>query len=121
MNKVVQELWAKALESEDFPQGRQALNKNNIKFCCLGVLIELAIQEGVAIDKYEDERPGKKGVFRYGYSGQTGYLPGEIIAWAGLNSSDPSVTHNGATAGLSSFNDRGVKFTTLANLIRDQL
>ena len=43
--KEVLELWVKALESGEYKQGHQLLNKDN-EFCCLGVLCDLAAKDG---------------------------------------------------------------------------
>jgi hypothetical protein len=121
MNEEVRELWAKALESNEFEQGRYALNKQDAKFCCLGVLTVLAERAGVHLAKREDERTGNFGMFRYGLAGQTGYLPGEVLAWAGLLTEDPYVTYKGTSEPLTALNDRGVQFKTIATIIREQL
>ena len=121
MKQDVKDLWVKALESGEFEQGRYVLNRQDTKFCCLGVLTVLAERAGMHLSKREDERAGNYGIFRYGLAGQTGFLPGEVLAWANLLSEDPAVMYKGTNESLTTLNDRGVQFRTIANIIREQL
>lgn len=41
MKKALKQLWVEALESGNFPQGTGSMNYDG-KFCCLGVLCEVA-------------------------------------------------------------------------------
>jgi hypothetical protein len=44
MNKEIKKRWVKALESGDYKQGKSALVSNG-KFCCLGVLCTLYLED----------------------------------------------------------------------------
>lgn len=53
MNKRVKKLWIKALRSGKYKQGRGHLKSNEegvSYYCCLGVLCELALKDGVLTD-----------------------------------------------------------------------
>lgn len=47
MNKDVKSQWVSALRSGEYEQGRGRLERDG-KFCCLGVLCDLAVKAGVA-------------------------------------------------------------------------
>lgn len=68
----VRKLWAAALRSGKYKQGFGQLRYKN-KYCCLGVLTDLAVKAGV-LDK------------KIGLATLThGFLPpDEVVAWAGL-------------------------------------
>ena len=46
MNKEVKKKWVDALRSGEYAQGRSSLRDHD-EYCCLGVLCELAVKEGV--------------------------------------------------------------------------
>ncbi len=70
--------WAEALESDRFKQGRGALNRDG-KVCCLGVLCELAIQDGVEVSTRVSSYDGSTQ-----YGNQTLVPPDSVRVWAGL-------------------------------------
>lgn len=74
MNKEVKTKWVAALRSGDFKQGRLQL-KSEEGHCCLGVLCELAIKDGIIDDYFEDWWFPQK----------------EVLSWAGLTSENPNV------------------------------
>ena len=80
----VRKKWVEALRSGEYKQGRGALNKDN-KFCCLGVLCDLAVKEGVI-------PPPTKGTispyYLYGTGDHkvSGVLPQEVMDWVGARS-----------------------------------
>ena len=55
MNSDVKTLWLAALRSGEYEQGRAALRDRDDKFCCLGVLCELAAKAGVIPPARYDE------------------------------------------------------------------
>jgi len=110
----IKDKWIAALESGQYKQATEALNINNEKFCCLGVLCELAHQEGVV-----SKNPPLHDctAYRYGDRDESGYLPYEVIAWSGLDSHNPTVDGEN----LTRLNDKGVPFDQLAILIKEHL
>jgi len=72
MKKRVKRKWVAALKSGKYKQGKRRL-RDRKKHCCLGVLCEIAVAEGV-IPKYK---------------GSEIFLPLEVQVWAGLDQPDP--------------------------------
>ena len=119
MNKRVKGMWLDALRSGDYEQGTDALHRSG-RFCCLGVLCELAHREGV-VERYGGTRSGEE--YRYGRSGETGTLPPEVREWAGLDRRNPRVVPPGGwdTWTLAGLNDDGASFDEIADVIEEQL
>lgn len=74
--KQVHNLWIKALESGEYPQGKEALRVGD-SFCCLGVVCDLAYRDGG--DPWKLEEGG------YSYKGEEGYLPGPMATFLGVS------------------------------------
>src|SRR5579859_4351947 len=89
MNQEIKARWTAVLRSGEYQQGTGHLSKGG-KLCCLGVLCELAVKDGVitsAIPYPDDNEP---------YTGYGKYLaelvlPAEVAAWAALESNNPYV------------------------------
>ena len=115
MRRDIRKRWVAALSSGKYPQGRSQLATATGGFCCLGVLCELAADEGVVT------RIRTEGGIRYGDEKQRHYLPHSVILWAGIevsNSFNPTVRRaDGSIAHLSSLNDRGDNFSQIASAI----
>jgi hypothetical protein len=78
MNKQIAKLWANALRSGRFKQGRGGLAKmvgDNPSYCCLGVLCELAIENGVKVEKRTDD-------YLICYDDDCTLLPQSVASWA---------------------------------------
>jgi hypothetical protein len=136
MDQQIKAEWVAALRSGEYEQGVQLLRQGD-QFCCLGVLCDLHRKahqkEGEndtvnswfpTIDPEMDNAP----CFSYRY-GNTTSLPDVVIDWCGLYSCDPpvqrivcpqdyDVTEDGT---LSSFNDKGLTFDQIADIIEEQL
>lgn len=120
MNPEIKALWVKRLrELPNHRQGKKALRTNN-KMCCLGVLCELAVAEGVVTRN----KKNTNNTFSYG-GGRTETLPYEVIRWAGLteqgvvlSANDPKIRG----VNLSYWNDHEDKnFDEIADLIEEYL
>jgi hypothetical protein len=108
--------WVAALRSGDYRQGTGRLRRGDlpdgVRYCCLGVLCELARTAGVV-------ELTSTGAYRApsGEDGVTpfkGVLPPSVRRWAGLTDADPRV----AGAALSTWNDhRGASFGRIADLL----
>lgn len=133
MNDEPKRLWVEALRSGRFNQGKARLCslkedfiEGEKRYCCLGVLCEIAIENGVQLsiarefDYYEGDDP------YVSFDGSSAYLPEAVQLWAGLNYSDPvidPVTRDLDGSGTASyFNDaKGYTFAQIADLIEKNL
>jgi len=106
--------WVAALLSGEYKQGKFYLRHED-KYCCLGVLCELAVKAGVIV-------PGKPSLGSADkvtvYVGETKTLPREVAWWAGVGA-NPQMSSTGHTLGY--LNDNGMKFPDIAELIRANL
>jgi hypothetical protein len=118
--------WIEALRSGKFSQTRERLADTK-GFCCLGVACEVAISNGVVIDKCEAGTMDGKKYFEY--DGDSGELPGAVADWLGLNGendygerypeSNPHLkSANGMKYSASEWNDEmEANFPFIADLI----
>lgn len=129
MNADVKAQWVAALRSGDYQQTQGKLGRVEavddgevsfpVGFCCLGVLCDLAVKEGVISGPTELE-----GVLRYpdGVWSESSILPADVMRWAGLDGRNPDVrTAEDGELGLASVNDAGSTFDQIAALIEEQL
>lgn len=119
MNQDVKAQWLTALRSGQYHQGRGYLNHAG-KYCCLGVLCELAVRAGVIRKMKTDD----ESTIAYGHEENEGLPPREVAEWSGLSqfSCNPMVTEaNGERSCVSTLNDRGRTFAEIADLIEEQL
>lgn len=115
MDKRVKKLWVKALKSGKYKQGQGYLATDD-GHCCLGVLCDLAVKEGVLkpprLSKDHDCRVfGKASIY---------LLPPKVAHWAKLKHQDPPIDHVKYTK-LTHANDGGLSFETIADIIEEQL
>ena len=75
------ELWVKALRSRKYEQGIDGLNINDEFYCCLGVLCEVAMQNGLSLTKDDDTESEW-----VEYDGDAEQLPQAVADWVGLES-----------------------------------
>jgi hypothetical protein len=110
MNQEIKAKWLSALRSGEYQQGKQAL-KLYKKFCCLGVLCDIHSKE--TKNKWVENI----------YLDHQGALPQDVIIWAGLKFSDPSLYYGKfkSIKSLSDLNDSGKTFLQIADLIEAQL
>lgn len=122
MNPEIKEKWCQALESGEFQQGRYRLRSYDDKYCCLGVLMELASREDVV-----PKASIISGWNHYQYGSSSHGLSKAAVEWAGLkdDKGEGDVTvrlSNGELAYLSILNDSAqLSFSEIAKLIREQL
>lgn len=125
MNGSIKRRWVSALRSGRYKQGRGVLwNPSDNTFCCLGVLCEIAREDGIV-----ERDPSGAG---YGNPGADVFTlsipPIEVAEWAGLMESNPIVwgadlnpNHPGATD-LTYINDQmKLDFRAIARIIEEQL
>lgn len=95
MDAEIAKLWTDALESGKYKQGRLFLSKDDA-YCCLGVLCEVAIKNGIALEICED-----RGVKVY--DGACAAVPDSILKWSGMRRSDGFIFNDGCC--LANLND----------------
>lgn len=119
MNREIRDRWIAALRSGKYQQGKYSLRRDE-RYCCLGVLCELAVQDGI-IERYD---PLNDHVYDFGdeNGSSNGALPPTVVRWAGLHDSIPLVRFAGNEHGLASLNDSiGLNFNQIAQIIEQQL
>lgn len=124
MNADVKSRWIAALESGDYQQGTGYLKKQGPadprpRYCCLGVLCELALAEGVITEVDTSVRSEDGASFTY-FAGDCALPPPEVWEWAGLESKF-GVYGQWSTDTLTYANDRGQTFIEIAGIIREKL
>ena len=113
MNKVIKQKWIAALRSGEYKQGKGQLHNSKGEFCCLGVLCDLAVKEGVV-----QKTAGDSDLH---YDGATLTPPPSVQKWAG---SDLSCLDIDTVVGIeeeyyTELNDDGdsLTFDQIADLI----
>lgn len=119
MNKKIKARWLRALRSGKYKKGVGHLNTNDQRFCCLGVLCEIAKKDGV-VEK------GRRMFNFMTYGGQDGVLPDEVVVWAGVEDCNPSVNGRALAEHNDGYRELGVEerpksFIQIAKLIEKYL
>jgi hypothetical protein len=124
MNPLVKKQWVDALRSNQYEQGTDCLRSGKDKFCCLGVLCDLAVKAGVIPEPefvmYNYEDPS-----RYRYDRSETLLPSKVASWAELDV-DPEILIDDefgrSSETLTELNDgKHYPFNKIADLIEEQL
>jgi hypothetical protein len=111
MNDEVKRLWVDALRSGEYKQGQGGLAQltiqDEIVYCCLGVLCEVAIKSGLPLVKDDSENI-------VGYNNREAMPPNEVLIWASLEDKD--------ACDLADMNDNeGWPFERIASFIEEKL
>lgn len=103
--------WLAALRSGKYEQGRERLRSHDNKFCCLGVLADLA--RPTDWDEDPTVFSAIDGSSSYQINGCWSYLPNEIASVTGLpDAHQKKLTH---------MNDCGLSFSKIADWIEANL
>lgn len=123
MNAEIKRRWVDALRSTDYRQGEQYLHReqqDGPRYCCLGVLCDLAVQAGIIPKPIKSDD-----LFGYGdFDGSHIFtiLPNKVVIWAELRSPNPQVTTVARSLRpLADLNDGGATFLEIADIIEEQL
>ena len=81
MNQDIKTRWLEALRSGRYKQGKGSLRTTDDQYCCLGVLCDLAVQDGIV--EWEPHRD--EGADVYEIDGLLGSLSYEVRVWAGIS------------------------------------
>lgn len=135
MKPEVKEKWVAALRSGEYQQGLNVLahrdDEGAMSYCCLGVLCDLAVKDGVAVDVQSDADGDLT------FEGMEALPPSSVLNWARLRLENPEVQvpknhpaladqfldvrdRKGKCA-LTSLNDGGFTFAEIADLIEASL
>ena len=120
MNQEVKAQWVAALRSGAYEQGRSHLRSTEDKFCCLGVLCDVAVEQGLATWQPSMLNPDAFYVAGKGTDRSPALLPVVVQQWAGLCGSPQFTGGGGEYAGcaLTSVNDNEQEtFSGIADLI----
>lgn len=116
MRQDIAEKWVAALESGKYVQGKGLLRDTDGKYCCLGVLCDLAVEEGI-VSKVDDGGATFYGVDATPLSGRSALLPSEVMAWSGMAFPDGFMPSQDLS--LTMLNDTfGREFDQIAEMIR---
>lgn len=111
MNNTVKQSWLEALRSGHYKQGCARLHYDS-QFCCLGVLVDLYLQE-----KGLEWGPGDEAAYGLSFCGEYAVLPHIVQEWAGLSDENPMVEG----MPLAIHNDEGASFEEIATIIENNL
>lgn len=101
--------WIKRLRSGQYKQGRKCLCCAG-RHCCLGVLAEIAVEQGVC-----EKHTGNKNTPTQ-FDGRIDFVPASVAKWAGLRNS--SGGYSGDFQSLANLNDKyGKTFLEIADII----
>lgn len=120
MNADVKKRWLEVLRSGEYAQAGGAL-RSDVGYCCLGVLCDLYVKDGHAEWHFNQDMDND---VSYDIFDEGAHLPGRVMDWAGLNSSDPYVEtgfDEWGNASLAELNDSDISFAQIADLIEEQL
>lgn len=144
LKTAVKQLWLEGLRSGEFAQCPGKLADGRGGHCCLGVLSELAVQEGVLEKRVEEHTFETFGGDRstgqtvhYGRYLASNYLPREVAEWA-FEPFDETSAHwenprvndprpnnhplrDGNITDLANLNDEGLTFHEIADVIEKEL
>lgn len=124
MKQAIREKWVAALRSGDYEQGKKSLRQechdgviSGHTYCCLGVLVDLAIRDGVGVSWEWDAVD----------SDTEGFSFPPAWVWedyAGMKRNNPdgiTMQDGGSDNTLSGWNDDGKTFLEIATAIEEQL
>jgi hypothetical protein len=125
MNPEIKKEWVSRLRSGKYDQGSMYLRDEDDRFCCLGILCEMAVENNAVHEPYLKRLVTQRTAYVYGSLEEFGILPLEVSHWAGLDDEDPfvEVLYHGEiqTCKLSDLNDDGASFKDIADMIENQL
>lgn len=128
MNPEIKSKWIERLESGEIEQTTGSLCRTKpfndsdgssipAGMCCLGVLSEIAVEEGIIHKVVND---GDSFAY-YGDEGAVSYLPDSVVEWSGVEFNGRYKDQHGGVEYLSALNDEGASFAEIAEIIRQYL
>jgi hypothetical protein len=120
VNQEVKAKWVERLRDPRTMQGVGRLGFTDGRRCCLGVLCDIAVADGV-IPAPVETSPDEDSWDSLLYGGDSALLPSEVQDWAGLDSNAPMVREGHLLSSLAELNDKGYSFKRIADLIEGDL
>ncbi|MDG4783270.1 hypothetical protein O7614_26780 [Micromonospora sp. WMMD961] len=113
MDQGIKARWTAALRSGDYGQTTGTLRRGD-DFCCLGVLCDIAVKDGVIEEPTAGEVSNT-----YWYEGHSAALPLAVVEWSGIVENDPTPeTGARGNPSLAELNDDyGLTFPQIADVI----
>ena len=120
MKDEIKRRWIAKLESGEYPQTKSVLADDS-GYCCLGVLCEVAVEDGIVFKKEDPDRVWYTSKLDDSDT-EGAVLPFAVRDWAGLPNINPEVPHtdedgDSIIESLAELNDRDMPFSQIANLI----
>lgn len=133
MNEDIKKEWVSRLRSGLYEQGTSYLRTLSNKHCCLGILCEMAVEEGIVTRELIPSAVSSPA--RYNYVSKEGtydhadinrlspktasdnVLPVGVMKWAGVDDITPSVHYEQGWLSLVNLNDSGIPFSDIAEKI----
>lgn len=125
MNQEIKAQWVAALRSGEYEQGQLSLRNGN-KYCCLGVLCDIAVKPLRLDVRKADCGLGDCESHRtYRYDGAEAFLPKSVMDWAGIGDPkgflpEPMLYDGDLLSSLFSLNDSGMPFSEIADIIEEK-
>ena len=121
MNPEVKAKWLDALRGGTYQQGVGKLRDYD-EYCCLGVLCDIAVEEGAVPGARWTSEGEMAFIDAHGEADFSDDLPPRpVVDWAGLGDGNPSVWVDDLSQTLAELNDTGSSFEEIADLIEEQL
>ena len=124
MKKEIAGKWAEALRSGKYVQGKGRLKvtspNGESKHCCLGVLCEMAMEDGLLLNQASRWRWGiRDGERVHEFHNEVDKLPDSVREWAGIKSLFGAIERlrGGKHYSLSIMNDEWASFDIIADHI----
>jgi hypothetical protein len=114
MKKKFVKPWTDALRSGEYQQCQGSL-KTDHGFCCLGVLTDVTLKQGVIKGEWvKNKGPTDQYTFRAENEVNVVHLPSSVATLVGISSSTGAFGGSHTLAGL---NDKGATFLEIADII----
>lgn len=122
MNKGIADAWIEKLSDGSIKQGRHSLciykQDRGYEMCCLGVLCELARENGLNIDINERQVHGGIISERF-YDGETKFLPESVMKWSGMKTAFGRFGKE-TDETLDYLNDQSFNFDAVIKVIKEK-
>lgn len=124
----IRKRWVAKLRSGEYKQGkgflaRKAARSNaHDRYCCLGVLCDMAVKAKIIpqpteSEEFDSAKEKTVKVKAYGFGEDVGSLPDEVVSWVGMASDFGNFNGEAGSDNLANMNDSGKIFKQIADII----